>query len=206
MKYVKILLLALLAVCAASAVSASGASAALLFFECESVPCLVDAAVTGGKFTVGGTTITCAAGLFKSEEQAARTEALLMLASYSSCKLGLISAEVNMNGCHYTFHTGATLASGTVDIGPAGCGPIKIKAATCEIKVGAQNGLSSVEYVNKIEGGKMVVEVKAKVKGIGYSTNGGFGCPGEGEEAEYNETTIAKGFSGGAQTGVLVLV
>jgi hypothetical protein len=204
LRHAKILGLALVALMALGAMSVSSASAALLFFECDKYPCLTEANVTGGKFTIGTTEVTCTGGSFKSEEEKARSETLLLLASYKSCTaFGFVGATVNMNGCDYTFHT-----VGTADVGPAGCGPIKIEALECEVTVAAQSGLSSVEYINKVEGGKMVVEVKANVKKIKYKIAKGlgtFGCPGEGEEAVYKETTTAKGLSGGAQTGVLVL-
>ena len=202
MKHIKILVLAMLVVCAVSAVSASGASAALTLFECESYPCLVEGTGTGGVFKIGAVSVECEKGLFKSEEQTARSEELLVLASYDVCTaFSIVGASVNMNGCDYTFHT-----AGTVDIGPAGCGPITIKALECEVTVGPQTGLSTVTYTNEVVGGKMVVKVKAAVKKIAYHSNEkGFGCAKNSQEAEYNETVTVKGLSGGAQTGVLVL-
>jgi hypothetical protein len=201
MKYVKVLMLALLAVGAVSAVSVSAASATN--FECEKVPCLVEGTGTGGIFEVGGTSVECEKGLFKSEDVSAPSETLLILALYHKCKaFGIVNATVNMNGCDYTFHT-----NGTVDIGPAGCGPISIKAATCEVTVGAQTGLSSVTYTNEVVGGKMVVKVTAGVKSIVYHSNeSGFGCAKNNGSAEYRETVVVKGLSPvGTQTGVLVL-
>lgn len=201
MKYIKILFLSLLVVGVGSAVGAAGASATN--FECEAYPCLVEGTGTGGIFEIGGTSVECEKGLFKSEDVSAPSEALLVLASYDKCKaFSIVTATVSMNGCDYTFHT-----IGTVDIGPTGCGPITIKAAECEVTVGAQPGLSTVTYTNEVVGGKMVVKVKAAVKKVAYHSNEkGFGCAKNGQEAEYRETVVVKGLSPpGTQTGILVL-
>ncbi len=202
MKHMKILGLAFVAVVALGAIASSSAFATLEFFECEKYPCLVEGTGTGGVFAIGGTSVECEKGLFKSEEQSARSEELLILAKYDKCTaFGFVGATVNMNGCDYTFHT-----NGTVDIGPAGCGPIQIKALECEVTVGSQAGLGTVKYDNEVVGGKMVVSVLANVSKIKYTSNQkGIGCAKNGEEAVYTETVPVIGLSGGVQTGILVL-
>ncbi len=210
MKHVKILMLALLAACAVSAVSTSGASAALLaLFHCDSYPCMVLAPVTGGVFKIGsGAEIKCTAGHFTSGTLTSDSEWLLVTPVYQSCKaFGFASATVNMGNCNYEFHT-----DGTVDIEPAGCGPIKITAAltSCEVQVPSQTGLSTALYsegeVNA--SGTMIVLVKAEVTKIKYKiAKTGTGCPSsEGEEATYNESTTVSGLNGGTPVGILFVL
>jgi hypothetical protein len=208
MRHLKVVGLAVVAAFALSAIGASGASAALLaLFQCDGYPCSVLAAVTGGVFKVGSSPeVKCTAGHFVGSLTAA-SEWLLVTPTYQNCKaFGVSSATVNMNGCNYEFHT-----DGTVDVEPAGCGPIKITSSlsTCEIQVPSQTGLKNVEYSEgESLNGHMIVLVKASVTKIKYKVGKtGIGCPGEGEEATYKEETTAEGKNGsGAALDILFVL
>jgi hypothetical protein len=124
--------------------------------------------------------------------------------------LGL-SATITTDGCNYLFHIGNTITpggnwDGTVDIECEAGKSISIVAGTCEVKVDAQNGLSTVEGIN-MAGSPSDVTVKANVKNIHYTvTKDGFLCPLEGVGKEFvlgdytgNTTITAKDSLGNAE-------
>jgi len=101
------------------------------------------------------------------------TETLLIHPEYTNCKVTLAgathNATVETTGCNYVFHAAAELSTtGTVDVECESGKEIKVKVSglNCEIKVGPQTGLKTVEYMNTNTG---KVEVKAEVSGITYT-------------------------------------
>jgi len=72
---------------------------------------------------------------------------------------------MHMNGCRTIYH-----ANGTMDIGPAGCGPISLKTPySCEMTIPAQTGLGGVSYEN-VENKR--VKIKQSVTGLKYTEKG----------------------------------
>ena len=84
----------------------------------------------------------------------------------------------SMRGCRYRFDAGTvpTLV-GSVDI--VDCEPSMVfsDAGLCELTIGNQNNLGTVEYKNSIENGIPVVTVSAHLENIKYTRKGG-GCAG----------------------------
>jgi len=181
------LLLAALAVGAlsASATSASAANFLLTSGLMESVE--VKAKTTNGQgFQIAGAVSVCMKGKFATVGSIlAPASTVLVHPTYSECTVELSGeheATVLTTGCNYVFHAAAVLTASTVDVECETGKEIVVHVATvnCEIKIGAQTGLKTIEYMN-LENG--TVEVRANVKGIAYTTN----CPGlsNGTNGEY---------------------
>jgi hypothetical protein len=86
-----------------------------------------------------------------------------------TCQGPMGKGPLEMNGCGFTFHPGAETAtdqfSGTLDIGPPGCGPIEMVGADawCGTRViPAQTGLSKATFDNEGSGSEAVVGVTLK--------------------------------------------
>jgi hypothetical protein len=153
-------------------------------------------------------------------------ETLLVGPSYSECEAevgGTVhKVTVLTTGCDYVFHAAApSKAEGKVDIECETGKEIVVHVEGlegCEIKIKAQTGLGTVEYVNEA-GGK--VKVNAKVTGItfssakcpaGVATSGTNGIYREGKFSKRGEpelgtgaaSALAEGFnSSGELIGVL---
>jgi hypothetical protein len=193
----KVLGLALVAVLAMSAVVASAASAQ---FTANSYPTTVTATSPLGNdvFTVDGTSVECDGHFEGSASEASTT--ITIKAVYTNCKaFGFATATVNMNGCDYTFHSNQTV---TVDC-PVGK-VITIVAGNCEVQVGAQGPLSTVDLSNNGNH----IDVKATVTGItANATKDGFLCPlnGTGHKSSsyaQSEPVTVKPVSGGSSVSV----
>jgi hypothetical protein len=96
-------------------------------------------------------------------------------------------ATMKLNGCSLTFHPGAEIKefpgdfNGTLDIGPAGCGPLTIVwGGGCELKFYPKTGLSAY-FFN--EGSGKMASVRISVQAEGIKTAGN--CGGTGEKGEY---------------------
>lgn len=106
--------------------------------------------------------------------------ALTVVPSFSGCSLSTGSALTVYPGeCRLSFHVDEVDGTGTVDIGPAGCGQIKIVMGGCEQKILPQTALASVSYENVGEGSQKAVIIDAQLSGIDYQQNG-FLCGGSG--------------------------
>jgi hypothetical protein len=95
-------------------------------------------------------------------------------------EFGSIQRQLRMNGCHLNFHPGAEEApgkfAGTFDIGPSGCGPVKLESS-CKVTIPAQAGLKA-SFENKGEGSTAYVQINAEASGMKYTQ--GLGCGSEG--------------------------
>lgn len=201
MKRIRFIGLALVAVFALGAVAAASASAKL--FEAETYPATVKATSTNThKFKVESGTVECKKATFSGSLGAA-SETVKVKPVYTECSfvplgLGGETATVNMNGCEYNLHT-----NGEADVECATGVTVTVTAATCEVKVGKQTGLKTVEYKNVNEASWKTpphppfteVEVNAKVKGITYTESTLCKNPGTKSTGEYEGNTLAKGFN-----------
>lgn len=190
------LLLAVLAV-GVMGVSAASASAHEFLLTSKLMENInVEAKTDNGQgFEISGAVAVCMKGTFKTVPTGgvlAPAETLLVHPTYSSCSVelgGEFTATVTTTGCNYVFHAAAPgKAEGSVDIECETGDRIKVVVSglNCEISVGPQTGLKTIEYVN-LAGGK--VEVRAKVSNIAYETT----CKGieaKGNTGKYQEGTL----------------
>lgn len=111
-------------------------------------------------------------------------------------------AKMKLNGCSLTFHPGAEFEEfpgefdGTVDIGPIGCGPLRIEwGGGCELKFYPKMGLRA-HFFNEGSGKTAKVLIVVRAEGIKTAGN----CGGNGEEGEYRGQWELAGYSNGAMT------
>lgn len=100
-----------------------------------------------------------------------------------------VNSPLDMGDCHFIFHTGVELPDktylGTMDIGPAKCGPITLKSS-CIYTISAQNGLP-VRYENVGEKSSRSFRIKSEITGMKYTQSGGL-CSGTYENGKYEGT------------------
>jgi len=149
------------------------------------------------KFTTAGGTVECNSH-FEGTLASPGGPTLTVTPSYSSCEaFGFLSADVHENGCTYVFHASSRIAEGhyssTVDVSCPGSNKMVITAATCEVQVGSQTGLSSVTTKNEGTGVKVVPNVSEITMDV---TKDGFGCPfsgtGHSKGTYHGEVTLAR--------------
>jgi hypothetical protein len=125
----------------------------------------------------------------------------------SSCKI-FGEAPMKFNGCQLIFHPGDEMAGesikGSIEIGPAGCGPISIQNATCnKLTIGAQSGLSAT-YQETTSNGVPAVRVNAQVTNLKYTESGTCG-EGTYENGVYTGSWLITGKdAGGSAVGVSI--
>jgi len=177
----KVLGLIFIAVLAMSAAMAPVSQASQ--YTCSAYPCTVTGSNTKGSetFTTPGGTVQC-----DSHYQGTLSEAsssLKITPKYSNCSaFGFLNAEIHFIGCWIVSHITVSLGGGRYlhiyDIECEAGAVIIITAATCEVKIPAQAGLTSTETEN-LAGGTLTV--KPNISGITMNvTKDGFGCPFSG--------------------------
>jgi len=153
-------------------------------FNAGTYPATVHGSASKGSeviYTAGGN-IECAAAYHAELQEASTT--MTLTPSYSNCEaFGFLSATVNLNGCTYLMHVFERLTAdehrASFDISCAVGKAIKVTAGTCEIEIGAQNGLNRVKLTNDTEATpKRDITFKPEVTGLAYTVlKDGFGCP-----------------------------
>jgi hypothetical protein len=122
--------------------------------------------------------------------------------------------KIEMNGCQFRFNAGETVGTaeektskGTVDLICTGTNTIVInKANLCTIKIGSQNGLSSVIYDTHeiVGGGSEDVTISPNITNIKYSHSGLCGT-GSGTSGSYTgNVTVHATFADGSTRSVTV--
>jgi subtilisin family serine protease len=113
-------------------------------------------------------TISCASPPRLHAESVEGSSTALALDGYDgSCSN---AQTLKMNGCKFIVNAG--LGESTVDIGPAGCGPITISGSYCGFQFGAQTGLAAdIENVTSKEGYEQL-RLEIDATGIQYTTTG----------------------------------
>lgn len=141
-----------------------------------------------------------------------------MSATYTNCKaFGFISATVTSNECLYvttpTEKVEADSYRAHLSIScPAGKA-IVVTSGTCEMTIGSQSGLTTVDLVNDTSASpKKDITFRPTVKGLAYTvTKDGFACPFTGTGATTNgEITSSQpgtltAFNSGNQTGIQIV-
>lgn len=124
--------------------------------------------------------------------------------SYGECTYSGIPATVTIEGCKYRLDANASDVDVVCPAGKA----IKVVVGTCEVQVGSQNNITSIEYVNNL-GPPRTVSAKSNLEAIKYNkTKDGFLCPlagtGEKEDGTLTGETLVKAFKGEVEVGGLV--
>jgi hypothetical protein len=173
----------LLVVMAVGALGVSAASASAHEFLAAKYPVEVFGETTNQQgFEIAGATSVCMKATFSTNEDDAKnptgpTATLLIHPRYENCEVtlgGRHVATVNTTGCNYVFHAAAELTASTVDVECLSGHEIEVTVSGitgCVIKVPAQTGLKTVEYMNNAG----VVEVKVNVTNITWSATTGCG-------------------------------
>jgi len=166
MQRIKHVVLAAFAVLALIAVTGAAAASAHSF-RFDQYPANLSGSVTSTPTISwsGGLQIACGSGseFIGSAEKAVRALTPSVISDPTGCKKAWpwnTSATVQMNGCKFIFHPGPEESSkGTFDIGPAGCGPVKLtEEAVCTKLFAAQSGMPAT-FVNETVGGKDAVGI-----------------------------------------------
>lgn len=124
------------------------------------------------------------------------SESLVVTPKYEGCKGAGTGLNVSMNGCTMTFKVSESGTSGTVTIGGAGCGGIRITGLGCEQWIASQTTIAT--YANESQ--------TFRISGIGNLsyTSSGWACgngsgsrPYQGEwqvsgKAAYGETAVVQ--------------
>jgi hypothetical protein len=117
---------------------------------------------------VAGASIECSgANIVAPTSSVGVKESVTVTPYYSSCFGFFQYKSIEMNGCSFILHP----TSETLDIGPAGCGPITRNTEFCNIGIPAQNGLKAT-FTNTGSGESAKVEIKVNATGIKYTTSG----------------------------------
>lgn len=159
------LMLGLVAAMTMALISFPAVATAESGFEADEYPAFVegDPGATAQYFSLGGYTYTCGGSLLQAELYAP-VETLLTEVGSSTCGLFSYKGPMEMNGCRYELHP----ETETFDIGPPGCGPIKLAIKACEASIPAQTGLAA-SYSNTGSGAESTVIVKAEASGVKYT-------------------------------------
>lgn len=211
MKHLKMLGLAAIAALSLTAFVGVSSASAFTMFTSEAETTTVKASQTEtAEFTTSAGTIKCTGGSFEGTQKGVfnsgtnsyTAETLETNLNYSGCTfLSIFGVTVKPHNCHYKFHAG-----GTVDIVNCGTEFIEFEAVGCNVKIGNQNGLSTIGYENTGTGTGRSVIVKPNVTGITYTTNsscpGGAGTKSNGEYHHGNAKAV--GSSGKTAVGIWV--
>lgn len=152
----------------------------------------------------GGLTVKCKVATFTSELTELKTE-LELAPTYSECTAGGVAATVSAEGCKYRGDANATDLDVVCPAGKA----IKIVSANCELQVGSQNGLKTVEYTVNDVAPYPTVTANANLTAIKYNkTKDGFLCPfsgtGEKTDGTMSGETLFKGSKASEEVGAFI--
>ena len=99
-------------------------------------------------------------------------ESLAPALAEPSCHIGGGTPSLKPNGCTFIFHPGAETEpgrfQGTVNVGPANCGPMTMKYSTCIFSFYPGTGFEA-EFENQGSGKEATVEVSAQITGLDWS-------------------------------------
>lgn len=141
-------------------------------------PVSVNASQPGGSklYFSGGAVATGCSGIQMSGTLSAAASSLATIPNGGNCTY-FGESKIAYNGCQVTFNFGSDAGhfgryDGTMDIGPANCGPIQLTKgnAMCEISLPAQSGLY-VSFENAGSG----VTANLNATGVKYTLNGACG-------------------------------
>lgn len=174
--------LAVMAALALTALISSAASAAT--FNASKYPAKVSAKPTGGthefSFFGGELKFSCT-GPTLEDKMELREPGSRRSRSGSGSDVGCLLGSFTLNNCDLIFRPGNEsegVFKGTVDVGPAGCGPVTFDYSNCHYEIPVQTGLSAT-YDNVESEGVERVSASLAATGMKYTTSGA-GCPKKG--------------------------
>jgi len=156
-------------------------------FQATAYPATIHGFAAWGNETITttGGTIQCATAYHAELKEASTT--LGLAPTYSECAaFGFINSTIHSNGCKYQLHVGEETAldkfKSTFDVSCEAGKAIKVEAATCEVEVPAQSGLSSVALIDDTEATpKKDITFQPNVTELSLKVlKDGFGCPFSG--------------------------
>lgn len=161
MRITRKLTLGLTALLLLGAFTAASASASQSSFAAGSYPASIAGEPEGQMiFSTASSAGFCEAGL---HGQMSATSPMLTLGVTGSCKQGIFGGSINSNGCKVTFNSDFK----TLNIGPAGCGPISVNLGTCTTYILPQNGIP-VSYEATTSGGFPAVRASVSTNKLKY--------------------------------------
>jgi hypothetical protein len=163
MKCIRGAVLIVLATAALAAIPATAAASG--GFVADSYPATVQGSQVGiGGLAVGSHSAECSSMSFGASLNHPSPGAGTSSVKDPTCKNG----SLEMKGCQFEFHPG----SGTVGIGPSGCGPVRASIASCSgvpMYVPAQGGIAT-KYENTGSGSEAGVIVTVSDSDVEYTT------------------------------------
>lgn len=181
------------------------ASASASGFEAEQYPATVSLGDTEGQILkFQSFTTLCAPFTTTGTELGAPSETLTTTFSDASCSFWAV--KLNWNGCKLIFHPQHEgIGVGTLEIGPAGCGPITLGSNFCQITIGPQTGIDAW-YKNEGSGSGSTVKISASGAGFDYTQVSGTKCEHKSfSNGQWTGEWTAEASSGGSQTGLRVV-
>jgi hypothetical protein len=172
--------LALLAIFAFGAVVASGASAAENVYTFESGT-VEGSQLEVSEFETSVGTVKCQKATFSATVEGEEASELTVTPAYSECKVGELSAPIDMNGCKYKFSaptdTGqAPPADLHAEVHIVNCTKaIEVTAPGCTVKIAEQTPTTPTADLSNISSEPMKAKVSPTIKGFSY-TYSGFTC------------------------------
>jgi hypothetical protein len=103
----------------------------------------------------------------------------------ASCEYEGEKLTLAMNGCKFIFHPDTEIENGSsfagsFEIGPAGCGPVKMVRSACTLVFSPQTGIGLVDYKNVGTGKNATVAIEAEGSNIAYTVEGSHNACGNG--------------------------
>lgn len=202
-----------LAVLAALALSvvAGASSAGASGFETDSYPATIKGSPTDEEFfLLGGLSAICGGqtlGIGGIDYPVGSFEAS---PSDTTCTNFGSGHPLEMDGCELTLQPGTETApgkfTGTIAIGPSGCGPITLTVKTrCISKIGAQSGLKAT-YENIGKGSTATIAVKLETDELTFTNThlgGGASCKdGTFSNGSWDAAWSLSASDGGSQVGI----
>jgi|GEM_PF-1204185 len=181
-------------------------------FKGESYPVILSGSQIGEDvFTFNAGTVKCKSVTYTGFLPA-ESASLELTPSYGECTaFGFLGTMIDVNGCKYRFNSESVLAedkaSGSVDVVCPGGNKIVITAPNCEVSVGNQNGLKTVNYTDTTTAlPKKDIDISVNTPALIY-TQISKGFPGCTNASFINgkwvgETTVKGTTGGGAADGI----
>ncbi|HWM55897.1 MAG TPA: hypothetical protein VNO20_10970 [Solirubrobacterales bacterium] len=199
----KLGLAAVMALALSATVGATSASAATL--TADLYPAAVEGQGYNHVFQTGSHQFVCAEPPGFAMEVGAPTNTVTTWSGSYSCTSKLYgSSTLEMNGCAYSLHSGAG-SNATFEVGPPGCGPMKLNGATCDLSISAQGGLTGSSLINEVNGESSSDDsVLARADALLAASETG-GCAGLTiNHLVYGGTWELEGSVGGAPVGLRI--
>jgi hypothetical protein len=188
-------------------------------FDVESTPASISGSQEGNAvFELEGLKVSCKKATFTASmtEPTANMETLPVAPSYSECTASETAVTVTTTGCSYVLSAGEETAgdkfSGSLDVSCTAENSIMIVGLKCEVKIGTQSGLKTVNYTDNTAPTPDNLTVAMSLAKVAYNKTKDEGtCPLTGTGVKENgtlaqtETVTATSTEPEASTGIWVV-